>query len=255
MLSAAAAAAATKLERFVGLDLVSCQGEGRRPMLSAAAAAAAARACVFFCHHKLHAPSPVASHDAQVREGPGAAQGADLSSFVHACAALGPGAASCPSSSSRVHGGAATGAHAVGHAREQWASMERVARHSVSHGAQSPDERLPREKGRQAPFLLAGVQGQRPAGVQGQRPAGGQGQRPAGVQGQRPAGGAGAAPRSLPTRDPTMPDPFLGAALPPRNPTLTERTRRSSPTAGRSPRRRPRPRRRRRCGGSWSARS
>jgi hypothetical protein len=65
--------------------------------------------------------------------------------------------------------------------------MERVARHSVSHGAQSPDERLPREKGRLAPFLLAGVQGQSPAG---------------GAGGKAPAGGAGAAPRSLPTAAP-----------------------------------------------------
>jgi hypothetical protein len=46
-------------------------------------------------HHKLHAPSPVASPDAQVREGPGAAIGSVWSSFVHTCAALGPGAASC----------------------------------------------------------------------------------------------------------------------------------------------------------------
>jgi hypothetical protein len=72
--------------------------------------------------------------------------------------------------------------------------MERVARHIVSCCAQSPDERLPREKGRLAPFLLAGVQGQSPAGVQGQRPAGVQGQRPAGVQGRSPAGVQGQRP-------------------------------------------------------------
>jgi hypothetical protein len=35
----------------------------------------------------------VASLDAQVREGPGAAIGFVFSSFVHACAALGPDAA------------------------------------------------------------------------------------------------------------------------------------------------------------------
>jgi hypothetical protein len=50
---------------------------------------------VFTRRHKLRAPSPVASHDAQVREGPGAAKGVELSSFVHKCAALGPDAASC----------------------------------------------------------------------------------------------------------------------------------------------------------------
>jgi hypothetical protein len=38
--------------------------------------------------HKLHAPSRVASHDAQVREGPGAAVRSDWPSFVHTCAAL-----------------------------------------------------------------------------------------------------------------------------------------------------------------------
>jgi hypothetical protein len=63
--------------------------------------------------HKLHAPSPVASLDAQVREGPGAAVGSALSSFVDDCAALGPDAASCSLSSSCVHACAATGAHAV----------------------------------------------------------------------------------------------------------------------------------------------
>jgi hypothetical protein len=109
-----------------------------------------------------------------------------------------------PVGSSCGHDCAATGAHAVGHAREPGASMERVAGQIVSHGAQRPDERLPREKGRPAPFLLAGVQGQRPAGVQGQRPAGGAGGKaPAGVQGQRPA-------RYHPP--PRSPRPFIGAA-------------------------------------------
>jgi hypothetical protein len=91
--------------------------------------------------------------------------------------------------SSFVHSCAATGAHAVRHARERAASMDRVARHIVSRCAQRPDERLPREKGRRAPFLLAGVQGQRPAGgVGGRAPTGGVGGRaPTGVQGQRPA--------------------------------------------------------------------
>jgi hypothetical protein len=44
-------------------------------------------------YHKLHAPSRVASPDAQVREGPGAAMGNAWSSLVHECAALGPDAA------------------------------------------------------------------------------------------------------------------------------------------------------------------
>jgi hypothetical protein len=44
---------------------------------------------------RLHAPSHVASHDAQVREGPGAAVGYPSPSFVHTCAALGPDAALC----------------------------------------------------------------------------------------------------------------------------------------------------------------
>jgi hypothetical protein len=91
--------------------------------------------------------------------------------------------------------------------------MERVAGQIVSCSAQSPDERLPREKGRQAPFLLAGVQGQRPAGVQGQRPAGVQGQRPAGVQGQRPAGVQGQRPaRYQPLHTLTRDDLFARVA-------------------------------------------
>jgi hypothetical protein len=49
--------------------------------------------------------------------------------------------------------------------------MGRAARQIVSHCAQSPDERFPGEKGRQAPCLLARVQAQRPAGVQGQSAA------------------------------------------------------------------------------------
>jgi hypothetical protein len=111
---------------------------------------------------------------------------------------------------------AATGAHAVRHPRERGAPMERVAWHIVSRSAQSPDERLPREKGRPAPFLLAGVQGQRPAGgaggnapaaphgaepphgCRGSAPPGCRGRAPPGCRGQRPRRGAGAAPRSLP---------------------------------------------------------
>jgi hypothetical protein len=58
-------------------------------------APALSSAAVFSHHHKLHAPSPVASHDAQVREGPGAAVRSEPSSIVHECAALGPGAALC----------------------------------------------------------------------------------------------------------------------------------------------------------------
>jgi hypothetical protein len=50
-------------------------------------------ATVFSRDHKLRAPSPVASIDAQVREGPGAAVRSDWPSFVHTCAALGPDAA------------------------------------------------------------------------------------------------------------------------------------------------------------------
>jgi hypothetical protein len=46
-------------------------------------------------HHQLRAPSPVASPDAQVREGPGAAVRSAGLSFVQPCAALGPDAASC----------------------------------------------------------------------------------------------------------------------------------------------------------------
>jgi hypothetical protein len=93
-----------------------------------------------------------------------------------------------PTVSSPGHAWAATGAHAVRHTCGRWASMERVAGQLVSHCAQRPDERLPREKGRPAPFLLAGVQGQSPAGVQGQSPAGGAGGKaPAGAQGQSPA--------------------------------------------------------------------
>jgi hypothetical protein len=150
---------------------------------------------VFTRQHKLHAPSQVASTDAQVREGPGAATGSALSSFVQECAALGPDAASCSSSRYVVHCCAATGAHAVRHPREHAAPMERVARQCVSCSAQRPDGRLSRGKGRPAPFLLTGVQGQRPAGgAGGKAPAGVQGQRPAGVQGQRPAGGQGQSP-------------------------------------------------------------
>jgi hypothetical protein len=74
--------------------------------------------------------------------------------------------------------------------------------------SQSPDERLPREKGRLAPFLLAGVQG------------------------QRPAGGAGAAPRSLPSAPtPTPPRSSLTAcsracrASPPARPRADRRSR------------------------------
>jgi hypothetical protein len=55
----------------------------------------ASSASVSARYHKLRAPSPVASHDAQVREGPGAAVWSAGSSFVHECAALGPAAASC----------------------------------------------------------------------------------------------------------------------------------------------------------------
>jgi hypothetical protein len=58
-------------------------------------APALSSAAVFPHHHKLHAPSPVASADAQVREGPGAAVRSEPSSIVHECAALGPGAALC----------------------------------------------------------------------------------------------------------------------------------------------------------------
>jgi hypothetical protein len=105
--------------------------------------------------------------------------------------------------SSWGHTCAATGAHAVRLAREQGAPMERVARQTVSHGAQSPDERLPREKGRQAPFLLAGVQGQRPAGGAG-------GNAPAGVQGQRTAAPDGAKP---PPRTPHIPPSHIPAFL------------------------------------------
>jgi hypothetical protein len=149
-----------------------------------ACAAGAARALpgcgcdVAHGHHKLHAPSPVASLDAQVRDGPRRCP--VLPVLHHLC--------NCS---------AATGAHAVRHTRGRGASMERVAGHPVSCSAQRPDERLPREKGRPAPFLLAGVQGQSPAGG-----AGGSaprrtrwGKAPTGVQGQRPAGDAGAAPR------------------------------------------------------------
>jgi hypothetical protein len=50
-------------------------------------------ATVFSRDHKLRAPSPVASIDAQVREGPGAAVRHAWPFFVHTCAALGPGAA------------------------------------------------------------------------------------------------------------------------------------------------------------------
>jgi hypothetical protein len=83
-------------------------------------------------HHKLRTPSPVASLDAQVREGPGAAVRSASPSCVHPCAALGPGAAACSLLPSFVHHCAATGAHAVGHAREHRAPMERVARRLVS---------------------------------------------------------------------------------------------------------------------------
>jgi hypothetical protein len=71
--------------------------------------------------------------------------------------------------------------------------MERVAGQIVSSSAQRPDERLPGEKGRPAPFLLAGVQGQRPAGgAGGNAPAAPHGATPPpGLQGPRPAGGAG----------------------------------------------------------------
>jgi hypothetical protein len=64
--------------------------------------------------HKLHAPSPVASLDAQVREGPGAAVRSASPPFVHTCAALGPDAAPCPH-------GIVTGAHLCsgGRARSQ----------------------------------------------------------------------------------------------------------------------------------------
>jgi hypothetical protein len=58
-------------------------------------APASCSVAVFSLHLKLHAPSPVASPDAQVREGPGAAVRSKESSFVHPCAALGPDAASC----------------------------------------------------------------------------------------------------------------------------------------------------------------
>jgi hypothetical protein len=52
-------------------------------------------AVVLTSQHKLRAPSPVASPDAQVREGPGAAVRSAPLSFVHECAALGPDAALC----------------------------------------------------------------------------------------------------------------------------------------------------------------
>jgi hypothetical protein len=152
---------------------------------------------VFTRQHKLHAPSQVASTDAQVREGPGAATGSALSSFVQECAALGPDAASCSSSRYVVHCCAATGAHAVRHPREHAAPMERVDRQCVSCSAQRPDERLPREKGRRAPFLLAGGQGQRPAG---------------GAGGKAPAGGAGGKAPLANSRAPMLSRLFVGAA-------------------------------------------
>jgi hypothetical protein len=95
-----------------------------------------------------------------------------------------------------VHRCAATGAHAVGHPCERGASMERVAWQIVSCSAQRPDERLPREKGRQAPFLLAGVQGQRPAGgAGGNAPAAPRGATPPkGCRGSAPLGVQGATP-------------------------------------------------------------
>jgi hypothetical protein len=64
-------------------------GCGWRVVLAAASSDISTR------HHQPRAPSPVASPDAQVREGPGAAVGSAPVSFVHPCAALGPAAASC----------------------------------------------------------------------------------------------------------------------------------------------------------------
>jgi hypothetical protein len=133
----------------------------------------------FTRQHKLHAPSPVASHDAPVREGPGAATGSALPSFVIHCAALGPDAASCSQ-------GVVLGARVCSDGRARsWTNVCTRGPHGACGRAnrlawaQSPDERLPREKGRLAPFLLAGVQGQSPAGGAG-------GKAPAGAQGQRP---------------------------------------------------------------------
>jgi hypothetical protein len=145
----------------------------------AAGAPALSSAAVCSLHHKLHAPSPVASHDAPVREGPGAATGSALPSFVIHCAALGPDAASCSH-------GVVLGARVCSDGRARsWTNVCTRGPHGACGRAnrlawaQSPDERLPREKGRLAPFLLAGVQGQSPAGGAG-------GKAPAGAQGQRP---------------------------------------------------------------------
>jgi hypothetical protein len=150
-----------------------------RGLRLAAGAPALSSAAVCSLHHKLHAPSPVASHDAQVREGPGAATGSALPSFVIHCAALGPDAASCSH-------GVVLGARVCSDGRARsWTNVCTRGPHGACGRAnrlawaQSPDERLPREKGRLAPFLLAGVQGQSPAGGAG-------GKAPAGAQGQRP---------------------------------------------------------------------
>jgi hypothetical protein len=103
--------------------------------------------------HKLRAPSRVASSDAQVLEGPGAAVRSDWSSFAHACAALGPGAALWTSLPSRVHVCAATGAHAVRLTREHAAPVERVARLARLEKCTKRVRRVQRTKGRR-PWVL-----------------------------------------------------------------------------------------------------
>jgi hypothetical protein len=170
----------------------------------------ASSASVSARYHKLRAPSPVASHDAQVREGPGAAKRSAWSSWVHPCAALGPDAASC----SR---GTVLCAHVCSDGRAR--SLTTVCTRGL-HGAcgpttrlawsQRPDERLPREKGRQSPFSLGRGAGAAPRW-------GGRGQSPRRTtRGQAPTPPSPEAPKPRLTPSPRCPQRQSRTPLPSR---------------------------------------
>jgi hypothetical protein len=93
-----------------------------------------------------------------------------------------------PEPSSGVHRCAATGAHAVGQRCAQGASMERVARQSVSHGHKGRMRDCQERRGAEPLFSWPGCRGSAPLGVQGAKP-------PPHQMGQSPQRGAGAAPR------------------------------------------------------------